>query len=156
MARRPSSSKKWSPVKWMSEKPVMIDIAEKLKAATANKTRWTREGAEAALYAVASATGSTVSWDPGAGEDWGSLIRGRDFVTMISISLPLAVTAESDIEDLLRAQGISEVIVVGAYDEPSLCCDRQVLNDVFCYDHGWDQAADPAKFSAWDLWWATI
>lgn len=134
----------------------MIDIAETLKAATANKTRWTREDAEAALDAVASATGSRVSWDPGAGEDWGSLVRGHDFVAMISISLPLAVTVASDIEDLLHAQSISEVIVVGAYDEPSLCCDRQVLNDVFSYDHGWEEAVDPARLSAWDLWWATI
>lgn len=134
----------------------MIDIADKLTAAADEKTSWTRESAKAALDAVASATGTTISWDPGAGEDWGNLVRDREFVAMISISLPLAVTVEPDLEDLLRSNGISAVIVVGAYDEASLCCDREVLNHVFNYDHGWDEAVDPTKFSAWDLWWATI
>jgi hypothetical protein len=140
----------------MPGEPTMIDIADKLKAAAAAKERWTSDAASAALDTVAAATRATVSWDPGAGEDWGSLARDREFVAMISISLPLAVTAEPDIEDMLHSQGITAVIVVDSYDEPSLCCDRQVLTDVFRYDHGWDEAVDPAKFSAWDLWWATI
>lgn len=138
----------------MSGKPAMIDIAGLLNSARAD-SRWI-EAAEDALGTIAQETGLRLSWDKGAGEDWASLLRDHAWAAMISASVSLAVTGDPDTVPVMKSNGVAEVIVVHAYQQPCMRCDLATLKETFKYDHGWTTVVSPDSFSAEDLWWTTI
>lgn len=139
----------------MSGKSAMIDISDALISARAD-TSWTLEVAEMALHNVAQQTGTRLQWEEAAGEDWGTFLRDREFVGMLSISVCLGVTIDNDMADVMRSAGVAKVLVVDTFRQPSMCCALPILTETFKYDHGWGHPVDPAAFSAEELWWATI
>ncbi|MFF2628230.1 hypothetical protein ACFVUN_20980 [Kitasatospora griseola] len=128
----------------------MYDVTSTVGRA-GGRSHWSGEKAVSAAREAALVLAAKVDWDDDAGEDWVSLLVRGVQVLMISAKVPLAVSLEGSCWEPV---GI-EVVSVPSFEAPLLRCEFAVLSEVLG-DGRAALALDADRFSANDLWFATI
>ncbi|WP_143446910.1 hypothetical protein [Kibdelosporangium aridum] len=133
----------------------MIDLSKVIENLILYRSMWTSDSVGRIAVNLARRLGGSMDWDADAGETWASVIIDDRRVAIISTALPLAFSAEDvDWNPEERAE-VKSIIPVSSFDAAIFCCDTTILTRAFgspdrleLVDHG--------RFSADDLWYATI
>ena len=130
----------------------MIDIGESLASAAATGADWSATAAlEKASY-LKGGSMAVIDWDGGAGENWVRVIEQDQVVALVSAIIPVAL-ARSDIIGKLGADIFA--IVVDDFENAEMFCSSAILEHVFGLTRI-SAVLDPDRFSANELWFATI
>ncbi|MDP9074418.1 MAG: hypothetical protein M3N98_09655 [Actinomycetota bacterium] len=105
---------------------------------------------------VQAVKGSRADWDDDAGEEWGRILIGNLVIAYIHAGLPLVLARSSHSSYLKDATDDVDpiVIVVSDLRQPELSASEEVLQDLA--HRQLTNAIDPKKFSAMDLWFASV
>jgi predicted nucleic acid-binding protein len=115
---------------------------------------WSSEAARDTATTLAHSSGGEVDWDEGAGEEWLRIIDGTRLIALVSTVLPLIFALRNKSE----SEGFSEdvvVVPVDDFDAVQLSCSLAILSEAFGASERL-RVLDPKRFSANDLWYATV
>lgn len=134
----------------------MIDITMELETFARAAASWDISLSQQQLERVALALDARVDWDPGAGENWGRILRDRSVQALVSVHGPFIILLESALATL-RPEIDPQFSIVGvtSMESDELTADESVLLRVFG-SRAADLRAERDVFSADDLWYTTV
>lgn len=132
----------------------MKNIESYLSSARASATCWTVAMATEFARSLGDQCGAMIDWDEGAGESWIRLVAGKGVVAYVSAVLPFAII-ERDAAPVGKSDSKVQRILVESMTNPELFGKRAALAAAFGDSPRLD-TFDEERFSADDLWYATI
>ncbi|WP_020392518.1 hypothetical protein [Kribbella catacumbae] len=133
----------------------MIDITEPLaRLAGEGAPIWTSDVASVLAAKLARSVDGALDWDEDAGEEWLSVLTDGIRVAALSARLRLVLTIEGVPLESVAGQDVI-AIVVPSFDDPILRSDLSALANAFGGEQMF-RTLDTEKFSANDLWFATV
>ncbi|WP_149831375.1 hypothetical protein [Streptomyces tailanensis] len=132
-----------------------MDVSEVVMRAAGRGENWSWLHSKRVMEELAAHGKLLLNWDWEAEEGWGSIMREGSEEAIISGSFPLCIAiSDSPCAQMAMELGC-EVIEISSWVTPELCCSREALTHAFGYPVGFS-SMDAVKFSAHDLWYATV
>ena len=128
-----------------------VDVTAPIGRALQRKESWSPSLASVVAWTFSITGGIAVDWDGDAGEAWIRLLSGSDPVAYLTVTTPL-----------LFAPGLAvtwpyplEVIELSSVADDVMACSSEVLVAISEQLRG-RSGFDPGRFTAEDLWYATV
>jgi hypothetical protein len=135
----------------------MTDITGVIESLVAGLPGWRPERSRELGLQLAGRAAGELEWDDGVPEKWSRVIVNRKAaVGLIYMSGPLVVVLEAIAADVADITAEWPTITVPSLDDEILTCDPQVLRTAFGDQVTHETLVNAERFSASDLWYATV
>jgi hypothetical protein len=136
---------------------LMTDITRAAESLAAGRPGWRPERGTDVGHQLAGRVAGELEWDDGAGENWSRVIVNRQAaVALIYMRGPLLIVLARIAAEVADITTEWPTIVVPALDDEILSCDPQVLRTAFGDQVTHETLVNAERFSASDLWYATV
>lgn len=131
---------------------MITDITKMLAEVEERRVQWSLPLASLVAWIIARGELLSTDWDPLSGERWIRLVRSSEVLGLIHVELPLVI-AMHVIEEKFPYP--AQKLTVSSLSEDWLSCDDGILE--LAFGPSWNRGAlNAARFSANDLWYASI
>lgn len=131
---------------------MITDVTRILAQVEERRAQWSLPLASLVAWILARGELVSTDWDPLSGERWIRLVRSSEVLGFIHVELPLVI-ATHVIEDDFPYP--AHKLAVSSLSEDWLACEGRILE--LAFGPSWNRdAINAAKFSANDLWYASV
>lgn len=131
---------------------MITDITKMLAEVEERRVQWSLPLASLVAWIIARGELLSTDWDPLSGERWIRLVRSSEVLGLIHVELPLVIAMHVIEEEFPYP---AQKLTVSSLSEDWLSCDDGILE--LAFGPSWNRGAlNAARFSANDLWYASI